>query len=126
MLEYLTSFPLATVAAVYPHQLSGLCGVSDPHRYYHILALGEQLNRYDSHHKPAPSLAGTLRVEVAQFQVRARHCVYPRESLEVCGCVNWFRLQLMIQALATRTNWRLVFSHFTMVYGSYTLYAHCL
>jgi hypothetical protein len=125
MLEYLWFDNLRSLARHYPTQLQLLSGVADPEHYYTIAAIGEHL--VEREHPFNPPVSGKhLRIEIDPFPVRPNHWVFPGDAVEFHGTIGWQRVESMLQTLALSSCWLDVFSHFSVRYGTYTLYAHCV
>lgn len=126
MLEYLSVHHLPFIARVYQRECQQLTGVEDPYRYYIIASIADDLST--THGKPNFHWSlpyGKLRIEVAPYPVRARDWIFPGEYVEFFGMYTEQRLTFLLSALAGLYNGHQAFSHFTMIYGSTTLYAHC-
>ena len=129
MLEYFSVHCLVPIAGVWVAEFQRLSGVGDPRRYYTLASIAEDLiNTSYATTVTFPHYAllpGTLRIEVAPYAVNSRSLIFPGETIEYNGSYSWHRIYFLVSALATHLCWKTIFSHFTLEYGSYTLYAHC-
>jgi hypothetical protein len=124
MLEYLWADGLRALARYYQSEFQLLSGTSDPEQYYTIAAVGESFGNI-RFYGCTSALTKGIRIEIADYPLLVRHWIYPGESVELRGVVSRQRLEFLLQALTNREQWHSVISHFSMRYGSYTLYAHC-